>query len=91
MRFFVSGERGEATTNFDEAELAERAMTMRSLRTDVEGAGERGSSTRNPRYNKLMAKMHKYNAAAPFSSSSRSSGPSGSSASRQFKKSWWPW
>jgi hypothetical protein len=78
MRFFISPDRGEATTNFDDAELAERAMTMRSLRTDVETAGERGSSTRNPRYNKVMARMQKYNAAARI-------------AGVQFKKSWWPW
>ena len=55
MRFFGKPE-GEATLT--EAEQAERAMTMQSLRTDVEGG--QGSSTRNAKYGKIVARMAKY-------------------------------
>jgi hypothetical protein len=45
MRFFIKSEMSDPTTNFDEHQLAERALSMQALRTDVEGGG--GNSMRN--------------------------------------------
>lgn len=59
MRFFIKPDQGEATNNFEEGELAERALSMQHLRVDVE-AGQSGTNTRGSKYNKLMAKMQKY-------------------------------
>jgi hypothetical protein len=54
MRFFVEPERGDLSTNFDDAALADRALSMAHLRTDVEGG--RGSTTNNSKYNKVHAR-----------------------------------
>ena len=56
MRFFIKPDGAAGTTGFDEAELAEHAVSMQHLRTDVEAA--RGSSVRNPKYNKVRGGDH---------------------------------
>jgi hypothetical protein len=51
MRFFVEPDGGDPNTNFDELAMADRAVSMQHLRTDVEGG--RGSTTNNSKYNKV--------------------------------------
>ena len=56
MRFFIKADGGEANNNFDDAALADRALSMQHLRVDVEG-GAAGNTTRSSKYNKLMVNL----------------------------------